>query len=245
MNRVLLTGMMAVGMMAAGLYGQEARFASLMSTGDSDAAPEPIILATPAPQPPGGNRIFGLLPNYSTANASDESTVLSSRRKLSIAARDSFDSPVFATSAGFAGYSQLFRSQTSFGGGVKGFSHRLATNFADQAIGNMLTEGMFPVLLHEDPRYFRRGKGSAVSRVGYALSRVMVTHTDSGGTRFNYSEWLGNASAVGISNAYYPGGSLSGDATKLLVQVASDAGSQVLKEFWPDIRHKLFPKATD
>jgi hypothetical protein len=110
----------------------------------------------------------------------------------------------------------------------------------------MLTEGVFPVLLHEDPRYFRRGTGTIVSRAGYALSRVLVTHKDSGGRRFNYSEWLGNASTVAISNAYYPDSRTAAEnANKLLTMVGTDAVSQVLKEFWPDIRRKLFHKASN
>ena len=72
---------------------------------------------------------------------------------------------------------------------------------------------------------------------------MILTHKDSGGSRFNYSEWLGNASAVGISNAYYPDGrTLADNGTKLLMQVGTDAVSQVLKEFWPDIRRKMFHK---
>jgi hypothetical protein len=110
-------------------------------------------------------------------------------------------------------------------------------------MGNMFTEGFYPVLLHEDPRYFRRGTGSIASRTAYALTRVIVTHKDSGGSRFNYSEWLGNSSAVAISNAYYPDSRTALDnGTKLLMQVGTDAVSQVLKEFWPDIRRKLFHK---
>jgi hypothetical protein len=109
-----------------------------------------------------------------------------------------------------------------------------------------MTEGVFPVLLHEDPRYFRRGTGSIISRAGYALSRVLVTHKDSGGRRFNYSEWLGNAGGVAISNAYYPDNrTASENGTKLLTLVGTDAVSQVLKEFWPDIRRKLFHRAPD
>ena len=68
---------------------------------------------------------------------------------------------------------------------------------------------------------------------------------DSGGTTFNYSEWLGNASAVAISNAYYPDSRTAGDnAEKLIEQVGIDAASQVLKEFWPDIKRKLFHKGS-
>jgi len=148
-----------------------------------------------------------------------------------------------ALAGALAGLGQLTNQSPSFGQGAKGFGHRLVTNYADQAMGNMFTEGVFPVLLHEDPRYFRRGTGSIPSRALYALTRVIVTHKDAGGVRFNYSEWLGNASAVAISNAYYPDSrTVLDNGTKLLMQVGTDAVSQVLKEFWPDIKHKLFHK---
>jgi hypothetical protein len=94
----------------------------------------------------------------------------------------------------FAGWGQLNNDNPSFGQGTKGFAHRLVTSYGDRVLGNMLSEGVFPVLLHEDPRYFRRGTGSTKSRLGYALSRTIITKTDSGKKRFNYSEWLGNAS---------------------------------------------------
>jgi hypothetical protein len=204
------------------------------------------VPAAPEPEPPGGKRVFGVLPNYRTADASQEGTVLTARQKLYIARKDSFDYPLVALSGALAGLSQLTDSQPSFGQGLKGFGHRWLTNYADQAMGNMFTEGLFPAMLHEDPRYFRRGTGAKWSRTWYALSRVMVTRTDAGGTRFNYSEWLGNASAVAISNAYYPDNrNFSDNSTKLLQQVATDAFSQVLKEFWPDIKRKFFHKSSD
>jgi hypothetical protein len=195
---------------------------------------------------PGGNRVFGVLPNYRTADASQEGTVLTAGQKLDIASKDSFDYPLVALAGALAGLGQLTNQDSSFGQGLKGFGHRLTTNYADQAIGNMFTEGFFPVLLHEDPRYFRVGSGSVISRVGYALTRVLVTHKDSGGIRFNYSEWLGNASAAAISTAYYPENrTLADTGTKLLTQVGTDAVSQVLKEFWPDIKRKMFHKGVD
>jgi len=64
-----------------------------------------------------------------------------------------------------------------------------------------------------------------------------VTYSDSGKKQFNYSEWVGNATGVAISNAYYPDGrNVEDNVTKLLSQCATDAVSQVLKEFWPDIK---------
>ena len=207
------------------------------------SAPDPIAVESKAaPQePPGGPRVFGVLPNYRTANASDAYSALTARQKFTIATKDSFDYSLVFLAGGFAGLGQLTGQYPSLGQGVKGYAHRLATSYADQAVGSLMTEGLFPGLLHGDPRYFRRAEGSARSRTLYALSRIFVTRTDSGGTRFNYSEWVGNAAGVALSNAYYPDGRTAGaNVAKLVEQCGTDAISQVLKEFWPDIRRKLF-----
>jgi len=196
-------------------------------------------------EPPGGKRVFGVLPNYRTADASLEGTTLTSRQKLTIATKDSFDYPLILLAGMFAGLDQLTNDDPSFGQGVKGYAHRLGAWYADEAIGNMFTEGLFPVWLHQDPRYFRKGSGSIMGRTGYAISRVFVTQKDGGGKQFNYSEWLGNATAVAISQTYHPDNRTALDATTFLFeQVGTDAVSQVLKEFWPDIKRKLFHKGT-
>jgi len=196
---------------------------------------------------PPDKRVLGVLPNYRTVNETGVYNAITNKQKLTIAAKDSFDYPLVLLAAAFAGISQLDNSDQSYHQGLKGYGKRLAANYADQAIGNMMTEGFFPVLLHEDPRYRRIGpsRGSNKYRAWYAATRVFVTRTDSGGTRFNYSERLGNATGVAISNAYHPDErDWSDNATKLLEQCATDAISQVLKEFWPDIKHKLFHKKT-
>jgi hypothetical protein len=242
--RIILPAMLG----AASMFAQEQPVPLAPPAESPVGADAKLTPAAAAPDsgPPGGNRVFGVLPNYRTADASEEGTVLTARQKLSIASKDSFDYPLVLLAGALAGLGQWTNQQPSFGQGLQGYGHRLVTNYADQATGNMLTEGLFPVLLHEDPRYFRRGSGTAISRVGYALTRVLVTHKDSGGTRFNYSEWFGNAGSVAISNAYYPGSlTFANDGTKLLMQVGTDAVSQVMKEFWPDIRRKLFHKGSE
>jgi hypothetical protein len=218
----------------------------------SQAAPKPAAPSqTPAAdtagdvatEPPGGKRVFGVLPNYRTADASQEGTVLTPRQKLAIASKDSFDYPLILLGGVYAGLTQLAKVDPSFGQGPKGYGHRLLTNSSDQALGNIFTEGLLPVMLHEDPRYFRLGTGANRHRTTYSLTRVFVTHKDAGGASFNFSEWLGNATAVAISNAYYPDDrTLKANGTKLLEQVGTDALGQVLKEFWPDIKNKLFHK---
>ncbi len=213
-------------------------------------APEVKPAEQPAtPQAPAqqiDKRIFGVLPNYRTADGSAPFEPITAKHKFYIASKDSFDYPVYLTSALFAGLYQMDNQNPSFGQGLKGYAKRLATSYGDQAIGNLMTEAIFPSLLHEDPRYFRIGAagGTKMHRMGYALTRVFVVRTDKGKSDFNYSEWLGNGSAVAISNLYYPGDTrnVTDNVQKLGVAVATDAFSQVLKEFWPDIKHKFFNK---
>jgi hypothetical protein len=191
--------------------------------------------------PPPDKRIFGVLPNYRTANETAAYMPITPAQKFTIAAKDSFDYPLLGLAAVLAGYQQWVNSNPSFGQGWAGYGHRVGVEYADQAIGNMMTEGLFPVMLHEDPRYFRRGYGRKWSRTWYAATRVFVTKTDAGGTRFNFSEILGNAAGTAISNAYTPDQRNVGDNIGTWwMQVGIDSASQVLKEFWPDIKHKLF-----
>jgi hypothetical protein len=207
---------------------------------------DPAVPAAPdkkqEEEPPGGKRVFGVLPNYRTASSCDEGEAISAGHKLHIAVKDSFDYPLILLSAAYAGFDQLTDDEPSFGQGVKGYAHRLVTNYADQAIGNMMTEGFLPVVFHQDPRYFRRGpQYRRWYRAWYALTRVIVTDSDDGRKEFNYSEWIGNASAAALSNIWEPDDrTASANTVKLLEYVGTDAFSQVLKEFWPDLKHKLF-----
>jgi hypothetical protein len=161
---------------------------------------------------------------------------------MTIAFKDSFDWPTYITGGLFASLYQLEDSNPSFGQGAAGYFRRFGTSSADQVIGNMMTEGFVPALGHQDPRYFRLGAGAGTNkhRAVYALTRIFIAKMDSGRTSFNFSEWGGNAAAVAISNAYYPDTrDASDNAQKLLIACATDAFSNVLKEFWPDVKQWL------
>ncbi len=191
-------------------------------------------------------RVFGVLPNYRTADGSLPFAPITPGRKLLIATKDSFDWPVYITSGLFCSLYQIENQNPSFGQGMAGYARRYGTSLGDQVIGNMMTEGFMPILFHEDPRYFRRGSGSKKSRAVYALTRIFVTKTDSGQTTFNFAEVVGNSAAVAISNSYYPDTrTVHDNVEKLGIQLATDAFSQLAKEFWPDIKRKFFKKHTD
>ena len=188
-------------------------------------------------------RAYGVLPNNRTTEASNPFHALTAKQKLTIAAKDSFDGAVYPTAAIYSVVYQAEDANPSFGQGLKGYARRVSTSFGDQMIGNMMTEGFAPALLREDPRYFRLGEGSNKRRVWYAATRIFVTPTDKNHMTFNFAEWGGNAAAVAISNAYYADGRTAADnAQRLLIQCGTDALSNVLKEFWPDVKRHFSKK---
>jgi hypothetical protein len=109
-----------------------------------------------------------------------------------------------------------------------------------------MTTAVFPSMLHEDPRYYQMGRGRFVQRLYHGLNRLFVTGTDSGHDRFNYSESIGNAVAAAISNVYHApeDRTASRNAKTFGFLILYDGLSNELKEFWPDIRRKVFHKNT-
>ena len=113
-------------------------------------------------------------------------------------------------------------------------------------IGHSLGSALYPSIFHQDPRFFRRGKGSVGSRFAYAASQIFLTHGDSGRTQFNFSEIVGNSAAVAISQSYYPEHRNVGDAvSKLGTQLGVDMAANILKEFAPDLTRKFSRKHRD
>ena len=209
---------------------------------ESPAAVAPVG-HTPLPGEPGSTqdkRIFGVLPNYRTADGTAPFTPITTKQKFTIAAKDTFNYPSYMLAAGFSAISQLDNSNPEFGQGTEGYVKRYASAVADQDLGNFMTEAIFPTLLREDPRYFRKADGTVKARLFYAADRVLVTRTDSGRSRFNFSEWLGNGTVAAIGNLYYRDERGFGSTMqRTLTQVGTDAISNVLKEFWPDVKRHL------
>lgn len=230
MNRTIAQILFAVACSLSSLYGQESSPAMLAD----------LITADPQPSPSESRRIFGIIPNNRTSPSLTNYKPISAKEKFEIARHDSFDRGTVILAAIFAADAQLTRENPSFGQGVEGYSRYFGAAYADLIIGNYMSEAIFPVLLHQDPRYFRRGFGHKWSRLGYSMGQIFWTHTDSDHSQLNYSELLGNATAVALSNAYYSDNRNATDATtKFVTQLGVDMASNVLKEFWPDVSRKF------
>lgn len=187
------------------------------------------------------DRILTVMPNYGTVENADKLPPISTGQKYRLAAAGVFDYFTFPFNAALAGLAQANNSPKSWGQGWGAYGKRYGASFADNGIGTFMTTAVFPSMLHEDPRYYQLGHGSIPHRTGYALARLFVTRTDSGGHRFNYSETLGNASAAALSNVYHaPEDRTWGRNLSTLGTLDMwDGVSNLMKEFWPDIHRKM------
>lgn len=214
----------------------------------ASSSQRPSTSNTPPADPaqPKNDRIFGVLPNYRTVeNPQLKMPPLTPKQKFKLAAEDSFDPYAYPAAGIFAGLAWAQDNPKSWGEESWGpFGKRYAASFADQTIENMMTEAVLPGLLKQDPRYFRLGSGSFFKRSRYAVSRLAVTRTDAGGTAFNFSEILGAGATTAISDLYYPpeNRTVSNNLSQWGILVGEDAFFNILKEYWPDIRQRVFKK---
>jgi hypothetical protein len=226
-------------------FGQQASIETVAAanvpaanTTAADTSGSASVALQPLPQE--SKRIFGIIPNNRTSPSLKDYRPLSPKEKFEIARQDSFDRGTVVLAAAFAGYDQLTNANRPFGQGLPGYGRYFGASYGDFVIGNYMSEAIFPALLHQDPRYFRRGTGSGWSRLAYSVGQIFWTHTDSDRTQFNYSEILGNSTAVAISNTYYQANRSVADSVSTLgIQIGVDMASNVLKEFWPDVNRKF------
>jgi len=141
----------------------------------------------------------------------------------------------YSSTDGFCGY----------GHGWAGYGKCYGSMELDGDVSSFIGDYALTVLWHQDPRYFRLGKGGFGRRVFYAVSRVFVTYNDSGKNTFYSSALTGTVAAAAISNLYYPPSDQGWSPT--ISRIGLDLGNTALyngaAEFWPDIHrglHKIF-----
>jgi len=211
--------------------------------------PRQSVASSAAPPPaehtdPQTKRILDIFPNFRAVSAQTHLPPQPVKEKFVTASEDSFDYSAFVLPAALAGESEAANDTPEFGSGGVGYGRYLWHTFVDQASENYWVEFITPTLTREDTRYYTLGPGGgrALKRIGYSMSRVVITRTDTGHDTFNISEVVGAGAAAGLSNLYYPrpDRTLSNTGDKWAVNVGVDAAGFLVREFWPDINHFLF-----
>ncbi len=141
------------------------------------------------------------------------------------------------------GYGELTGSD-GYDWGPAGYFWRVGANYADNVNGALIGNALLPQLLHQDPRYFRMGKGPIIKRFLYAAASTVVCRGDNGKKQANVSNVLGNYISGGISNLYYPADQRGLSLTLengTSVTLFGALGGQVL-EFGPDLSRMVHHK---
>jgi hypothetical protein len=187
------------------------------------------------------HRMFKVLPNYKSINDPDQPVAAMSPGEKFALVQHYFDPFTFVFTSITSGIEQASNEKAGYGQGAMGYAKRYGADFTDGFTNELFVTGVFPTLLHEDPRYYRLGRGSTLKRTVYALSRILIARGDSGNNRINGSEFLGNIASGALSMTYYPQAerSVGGVFTRMGVEIGYDSMFNVLKEFYPDLKRKF------
>jgi hypothetical protein len=200
-------------------------------------------------------RIGGIVPNFNSV-LDGSNLPLTPMQKLRASFRSAVDPYQFGlaaftsllgqaenshtTYAAIPGTSPIQYTQMGYGQGWAGYGKRMGASYTDQFDGTIIGNGILPILLHQDSRYYRMGTGSFRKRFLYAIGTTVYCKGDNGKWQPNYSNVLGNIAAGGISNIYYPAADRGFGLTieQGLLVSAEGAFGALLIEFSPDIsRH--------
>ena len=181
-------------------------------------------------------RLLVVVPNFNTV-LSGRAAPLDKSQKTELAVHATFDPFNFVSAVLLAGLSEYEGTNRGYGWGPQGYFKRVGANLADVFDSTMLAGAVYPILLRQDPRYFRKATGPLKMRIRHALVAPFVCLGDNGKSQPNYSNILGNFTAGAISNVYYPaqnrGVSLS-LINSSVVMVEGSLGNIGL-EFAPDV----------
>ena len=187
-------------------------------------------------------RILWVVPNFRAVSADQHLPPQSVKEKFKTATLDSFDYSSVIFVAGQAGVNQWNNSYPEFRQGAAGYARYYWHTFADAVDENLWVEFIYPTVLREDTRYYTLGRGGFPKRLGYSVSRVFITRTDSGHDTVNASEIMGAGTSAGVSNLYYPSQERTFTKTyqRWITNMAIDCVVFSVKEFWPDVNNKFF-----
>jgi len=184
----------------------------------------------------------GVVPAFNTSYRWNAAS-MTAGQKMGLALRSMTDPFQFAAAFLVAGYHEALDDDPGFGWGPEGYFKRSGAAYLDAFDGDIIGNGILPILFHQDPRYFRMGHGTKTHRLLYALAtNVICRHDNTGKWEPNYSNVGGNIIAGALSNLYYPKASRSGVGLTFsngLVVTAEGGLGSIFEEFWPDISRKV------
>ena len=181
-------------------------------------------------------RILGIMPNFRTVSAGAIPPP-TPKQAFKTATQNSFDYSSFISVGITSLWTESSNAHPALGKGASGYWRYYWRGFLDKTDGKYLVTFAFPMVFHEDERYYAMGEGALSKRGIYASSRILITPNYQGHQTVNASELLGRGAAQAISLFYYPSKDRTAGefAQRYGYALGSDALTNMFREFWPDI----------
>jgi len=183
--------------LSAGILSAASTAAIAQATIDPNLPNEPLY----------HQRTFLIFPGYETVHQIDGTVPkLKVRQKYELAYRKTVDISYPAQATLFALASQPGFYGPQYGAGAGPYGERVGYYAASIASSNLFADGLMPSLLHQDPRYFRKGTGSFAGRTWWAFRSGFLCQGDNGHEVINGSKIIGYGMATALTGAYAPNG---------------------------------------
>lgn len=168
-------------------------------------------------------------------------TPMTGREKFSYYVHATFGPVAVGRTVLSSGLAQARNSNPEWGQGMEGYGKRFASKFGQKVIKRSIQHGL-GALLREDPRYFHSEKPGLWPRMSWAVTRTFLIRKDSGGYKIADARLIGTFSAAIISRQWHPepDRTLTNGLRAGATSVGYDVLKNLLKEFWPDIRRRVF-----
>jgi hypothetical protein len=138
-----------------------------------------------------------------------------------------------------AALDQAEKTPSGWGNGPDSFGVRVASHFGKSLLRENIAFGV-RALDHEDPRYFRIGKGSGWNRTKFALTRTFVARRDDGEWMPAYSRFVTSYATPMLIQSWHPEKfSVSRGVRAGSLGVGMGLGSNLWQEFWPDLKKNM------
>jgi hypothetical protein len=144
-----------------------------------------------------------------------------------------------------AAISHVNRDPIQWGQAPRGYFQRAGDHWARFAVKGTIHSGLAAALGH-DTRYFREPEQTGWHRTRHALRRTFLTRNREGHTVFDVSQMVSMYGSPMLSDLWLPRNmhhsALSQGARAGTFGIATQAGTNLFKEFGPDLKRAILHK---
>lgn len=146
-----------------------------------------------------------------------------------------------------AAFGQAYNSPTGFEQGWDAYAKRFGASMARSASNEFFGTFVISSALHLDPRFYPEVNPTFGHAMKYSVQHVFVMRNDEGRDVVAWSRLVGPLMAEGLANVYWPERNRTvGDTFfRYGVDLATRAGGNMLREYWPVVFKKMVHSTTD